>query len=278
MAESNGDNEVKNPGRRGLLKGAAIGVGLGIAGGAIYTLGERAGTNTVVSPVEPTPEIQRTAEQREKQSALRELSKFMLENTNSVVVADFLSRASVDEINNAFTLGKEHTDYGSILIAWQLRLPHGTLNHDEHVPTISYITDILNPQYQGSHEEVRVYLDKEGEVKKGLKTDDPNLYLKKDPTTGYDPLSEEDMKLTLARFAKNNMFYVDEGWDVHYRNQNTGKVTEYTKSEMDDQGVLTEGVILETGYASLTISIQPPKPIVPFPVQTPEPTKGSPIF
>lgn len=269
------EKQTKAIGRRDFIKRGAVAGAIGVAAAGGFALGREYASTTIVREVivaqpvtAPAPEVPLTPEQKEKQDALRDLAKFMEEHTESLVVANFLASASPSDIDHALTLGTVLEYYGGSSVAWQLRLPQKTIDPDKHVPTISYITDKLNPDSRSPFEQVRVYLNEEGEVKKGLEKDDPNLIIEDDPIPGYNPLSEEGMKLAFARFTKHPMFLFPEGWSVHYRNQKTGKVTEYTKGEVDQQGVGRFGLIQETGYASLTVDLNS-SPIIPPPPAAP---------
>lgn len=288
MTESNGNNgdgEVKNPGRRRFLKGAAVGIGLGVAGGIGSELLTRNNTSNPVAPEVPTPTaiptpeatLQPTPEkiEQKKEEGLALLDQFMKEQTTSSLVSDFVKNASQEDMERAVVLGDQYAGYPSpsggpyTFAAWELRLPVDSTDRIKFAPTVSFVTSELNAEYENEVRRIQVYVDRNGSIRMNLKSNDPNISLRSghekhatydddphpgiSPNDGYDPFTEEEMKNALGNFATNPIFKDPEGWQVHYRNQETGKVTEITKGFIGDDGISINGQIQETGRITLEV-------------------------
>ena len=106
-------------------------------------------------------EVALTAEQAEKQNALRELKGFMEEYTSDKTVSNFLVNASSEDINKSFTLAKiPSLYYADPVNAWQLKVPV-----DSGETVISYRNKKMNPnEGSGDFQNVRVYLGKDGRI------------------------------------------------------------------------------------------------------------------
>lgn len=116
MSEIKAEGGSKHISRRGFIKSAAAGIGLGIAGRTLLSHLDKSGKNPAGLPPEPTPEMppptpepptaipKVESVEQTKEDALVLLEQFMSEHTTSHTVSDFVKGASAEEKERAFVL------------------------------------------------------------------------------------------------------------------------------------------------------------------------------
>lgn len=200
--------------------------------------------NASVGLTEFTP----TAEQQKKLDAYDQMWQFIVKYTNSRIMDGTpLEDADVYEI---IALGKESDKLGSASPthdAWQLRLPKDSTNPDQFAPTISLVSKLENPESTNSTGvwELRVFLDKKGNVIAPVKKNNPNL-----------SLTEAEMKRAFNNFVEAPL--LDENWvkipSGDDRSQSIHGHWQYP-------GISKDVLMLSSGYVDIKVRVGPiPQP------------------